>query len=56
MSGVPQSRACASPNGVVWSVNVVDASNAATLATLTNFEVDYSGVFIRAGLKMALVP
>ena len=29
----------ATPNGVVWSFNVVDASNAATLATLTNFEV-----------------
>lgn len=27
------------PNGVVWSFNVVDAANAATLATLTNFEV-----------------
>jgi hypothetical protein len=27
------------PNGVVWSVNVVDASSAATLATVTNFEV-----------------
>lgn len=27
------------PNGVVWSFNVVDASNAATLATVTNFEV-----------------
>jgi hypothetical protein len=27
------------PNGVVWSFNVVDSSNAATLATITNFEV-----------------
>ncbi|HYV37831.1 MAG TPA: FG-GAP-like repeat-containing protein, partial [Gemmataceae bacterium] len=27
------------PNATVWSVNVVDASNAATLATITNFEV-----------------
>lgn len=27
------------PNGVVWSFNVADAANAATLATLTNFEV-----------------
>ena len=27
------------PNGVVWSFSVVDASNAATLATITNFEV-----------------
>jgi hypothetical protein len=27
------------PNAVVWSINVVDASNAATLVTLTNFEV-----------------
>lgn len=26
-------------NGVVWSFNVVDAANAATLATITNFEV-----------------
>jgi autotransporter-associated beta strand protein len=26
-------------NGVVWSFNVVDSANAATLATLTNFEV-----------------
>jgi hypothetical protein len=29
----------ATPNAVVWSFNVVDASNAATLTTLTNFEV-----------------
>ncbi|MDB5391778.1 MAG: hypothetical protein JWM11_7424, partial [Planctomycetaceae bacterium] len=29
----------ATPNGVVWSFNVVDAANAATLVTLTNFEV-----------------
>ena len=29
----------ATPNAVVWSVSVVDASNAATLATMTNFEV-----------------
>lgn len=29
----------ATPNGVVWSFNVVDASSAATLATITNFEV-----------------
>jgi hypothetical protein len=29
----------ATPAGVVWSFNVVDASNAAVLATLTNFEV-----------------
>ncbi|MFO0937998.1 MAG: hypothetical protein U0798_15960 [Gemmataceae bacterium] len=29
----------ATPNGVVWSFNVVDASNAATLVTKTNFEV-----------------
>ena len=28
----------ATPNGVVWSFSVVDAANAATLATLTNFE------------------
>jgi hypothetical protein len=29
----------ATPNGTVWSFNVVDASSAATLSTLTNFEV-----------------
>ena len=29
----------ATPNGVVWSFGVVDASNATTLVTLTNFEV-----------------
>lgn len=29
----------ATPNGVVFSFSVVDASNAATLATITNFEV-----------------
>ena len=28
------------PNGVVWSFSVVDASNAASLATITNFEVN----------------
>ena len=28
------------PNGVVWSFSVVDANNAATLATITNFEVN----------------
>jgi FG-GAP-like repeat len=27
------------PNGVVWSFSVVDSANAATLVTLTNFEV-----------------
>ena len=29
----------ATPNGVVWSFSVADAANAATLATITNFEV-----------------
>ena len=29
----------ATPNGVVWTFNVVDASNAATSTTITNFEV-----------------
>ncbi len=29
----------ATPNSVVWSFSVVDIANAATLATLTNFEV-----------------
>ena len=29
----------ATPNSVVWSFSVVDASNVATLATITNFEV-----------------
>jgi hypothetical protein len=28
----------ATPNGVVWSFSVADAANAATLATITNFE------------------
>jgi hypothetical protein len=28
------------PNGTVWSFNVVDASNASSLATITNFEVN----------------
>ena len=29
----------ATPNGVVWSISVADTANAATLATITNFEV-----------------
>lgn len=29
----------ATPNGTVWSFNVVDAANAAALSTITNFEV-----------------
>ena len=37
------------PNGVVWSFSVVDAANAATLATMTNFEVTNAAaaVFVR---------
>src|SRR6185312_11776662 len=29
----------ATPNGVVWSISVADTANAASLATITNFEV-----------------